>query len=174
MPGPRNITAMRSIRRRHHSAAALTLVTALLLSGVFSPYARPLLAEEPEAADTVDFNRDVRPILSDKCFKFHGPDAGARKAKLRLDLAEGARSVSNADRPQRSELLLRISHSDPDERMPPPDSKLALSADEIETLRRWVLQGAIYKRHWSFLPLRAVAVPRKESTWPKTNSMPSS
>ena len=97
----------------------------------------------------VDYNFDVKPILSDRCFHCHGPDAANRKAKLRLDTAEGAREVL-----QSGELLARIGSADPDEVMPPPESKLTLTAAEIATLKKWVAQGAEYKEHWSFLPVK--------------------
>src|SRR6476620_8621197 len=96
-------------------------------------------------ADTlppVSYDRDIRPILSDKCYGCHGPDAAARKAELRLDTHEGlSAKVVVAGKPDKSELVARITSSDDDERMPPPDSKLTLTADQKELLRRWVTEG---------------------------------
>ncbi len=107
----------------------------------------------------VDFNFDIKPILSDRCFVCHGPDEEAREAELRLDLAESAAGVLVPGEPDESELYRRITSDDPDEVMPPADSNLSLSADEVDVVRRWIEQGAEYEGHWSFLPLRDVEVP---------------
>ena len=114
----------------------------------------------------VDFNREVRPILSDKCFHCHGPDEGTRKGKLRLDTREGALRVRDGvaavvpGKAAESELLQRILSPHADEVMPPPESKLGrLSAGEVDTLRRWIEEGAEYRAHWAFERLTPVPVP---------------
>ncbi|MBL9134991.1 MAG: DUF1553 domain-containing protein [Verrucomicrobiales bacterium] len=115
----------------------------------------------------VDFNFHIRPLLSDRCFACHGPDDKARKADLDLHTREGALRGGKSKKPSinladvdASELLRRLTTTDPDDRMPPPESKLpALNAEEIEQLRRWIAGGAEYKEHWAFLPLRPTAVP---------------
>jgi len=122
------------------------------------------------AADdrAINFSRDVRPILSDKCFICHGPDEQSREAELRLDLREDAESVLSPGAADDSELLRRIESDDPDERMPPADSKLSLDANEIATLRNWITQGADYEQHWSFMPIEAPEPPQVQSDdWPR-------
>jgi hypothetical protein len=110
------------------------------------------------AQEAVEFNRDVRPILADACFRCHGPDSAARQADLRLDLEESAkasREGKTAIAPGKSadsELWRRISSADADEHMPPADSGKKLTPEQIDTLRRWIEQGAKWQRHWSFLP----------------------
>jgi hypothetical protein len=112
-----------------------------------------------------DFNRDIRPILSGKCFKCHGPDANHRKAKLRLDTAEGAFAKRKgepaivAGKPEQSVLIHRITAIDVEERMPPVDSRLKLSKVEIELLQDWVASGAKYQKHWSLEPVRKLTPP---------------
>lgn len=109
------------------------------------------------AVEQVQFNRDVRPILSDKCFFCHGPDPSHRKGDLRLDLREEAiksGSIVPGD-VAKSSVLERIFHSDPDELMPPPDSKRVLSEAQKETLKRWIEEGAEYQNHWAFIPPKA-------------------
>lgn len=115
-------------------------------------------------ADEIDFNRDVRPILSDKCFFCHGPDEENREADLRLDVREEAIEILEA-----GELVLRIHEEDPDSIMPPPSSNLSLSKDEKATLEEWIKQGAQYAGHWAFEKLPAtVDVPSaEESDWPR-------
>jgi hypothetical protein len=105
------------------------------------------------AQGKVSFNRDVLPILSDRCFLCHGPDAAAREADLRFDI-EGAASedVIAPGHPEKSELFHRITSDDPDVRMPPADSKLALTKSEIDILGRWIKEGAKWQQHWSFIP----------------------
>ena len=114
----------------------------------------------------VDFGREVRPILSDKCYNCHGPDEGSRKAKLRLDTLAGALHVENATasiipgRSAESELIFRITSDDPEEIMPPPDAKIGrLTPTEVAILKRWIDEGAPYQNHWSFEPLKPVAPP---------------
>ncbi len=117
------------------------------------------------AAEPVQFNRDVRPILSDHCFACHGFDAKKRQADLRLDQPDGpggalvptkeGRFPIKPGDPSASELWLRITSSDPEELMPPPKSHKTLSPAHRETLRRWIEQGAPYQRHWAFEPLPA-------------------
>ena len=119
------------------------------------------------ASERVDFTDDVRPILSDRCFHCHGPDDANRAAKLRLDTEEGALAVLVRGNPGDSELIHRISTKDADDLMPPPDSNRSLSQAEIETLTRWVEQGAPWKKHWSFIPLSDVPEPAvKNDSWP--------
>lgn len=110
-------------------------------------------------ADDIDFNRDVRPILSDKCFFCHGPDRKTQEADLRLDSREGA-----AEAIASGELISRILSDDPDVRMPPMGSKLSLSARDKQVLQDWVNLGAFYEKHWAFelLP-ESVAVPNPTS-----------
>jgi hypothetical protein len=107
----------------------------------------------------VDFGRDVLPILSDYCFQCHGPDAKARKADLRLDVKESALEVVVPGKPGESELVRRVTSADPQTVMPPPGLKRRPSPQQIDTLRRWVEQGAKWGRHWAFEPMMRPAVP---------------
>src|SRR5688572_20524475 len=126
-------------------------------------------------ADKVDFNRQIKPLLSDRCYKCHGPDETARKAKLRLDQKEGAFKKLDDDmfviKPgdlAKSEVFRRITTSDPDDLMPPPKSNLHLSRDEIEIIRRWIVQSAPWEKHWSFAPIKKVQMPKiRNKAWPK-------
>ncbi len=116
-------------------------------------------------AAPVDFRREVLPILSDACFRCHGPDEGTREAGLRLDQREGVFRTKNEltvvapGKPEASELVLRIASKDADEVMPPPDSPRSLKPAEIETLRRWVAEGAPWSGHWAFDPIATVQPP---------------
>ena len=115
--------------------------------------------------ESILFNRDVRPILSDKCFFCHGPDGAKREADLRLDEREAALSASafTPGKPEHSELLKRVKSHDPEVRMPPPASKLEpLSERDVTILEQWIQQGAIYEGHWSFLSLRPIVIPEKQ------------
>ena len=102
-----------------------------------------------------DFNRDIKPILSENCYFCHGPDAGKRKAGLRLDTFKGATAQNDGlttivpGKPEESELMARILSTDPDEIMPPPKAKLTLTKEQKELLSQWISSGAEYQRHWS-------------------------
>lgn len=106
------------------------------------------------AADQpLEFNRDIRPILSENCYYCHGPDDSAREADLRLDTEEGSKesAIVEGDS-ESSELVARILADDPDTLMPPPDSERALTKKQKQLIQRWIDQGAVYQRHWSFEP----------------------
>lgn len=107
----------------------------------------------------LEFNRDIRPILSDNCFQCHGPDAQAREADLRLDRREDALAVIVPGDPESSELMRRVAHPSPDERMPPSDFRKRLKPKQIRTLREWIESGAAYAGHWSFQPIPQRIVP---------------
>ena len=107
--------------------------------------------------ESIDFNRDIRPILSDKCFKCHGPDEAYREADLRLDTLEGVLAdlgdgyfPAVAGKPEDSEIVWRIEADDEEDLMPPPDSDMALSDMEKQRLRQWIAEGVEWKQHWSF------------------------
>jgi hypothetical protein len=128
------------------------------------------------AGDTIDFGRDIRPILADRCFKCHGPDAGQRQAGLRLDAAEhllaGGDSGESAlvpGKPQQSQLFRRITDEDPSERMPPQEEGARLSPAEINRIRDWIGQGAEVSSHWAFVaPRRAAMPPVNQPAWART------
>ncbi len=127
------------------------------------------------AAEALQYNRDIRPLLSDRCFKCHGPDKNSRKASLRLDLAQEAyaerkKSGKHAivpGKPEASLLVEKIFSSDADELMPPAESNLSLQPEEKERLRRWIAEGAQYQPHWAFIPLpRSIELPKvKNRRW---------
>ncbi len=156
------------------TAGILTLVVTLSLLFQFFPTKTVEIATIPEK---IDFNNHIRPILSDRCFKCHGPDANARKAKLRLDLEEGAFVALQDDPvnhvivkgdPMKSALFLRISSTDTAELMPPPSSNLILSPHEIKIIEKWIKQGAPYKKHWAFIPPVSPDLPEvKDKKWPR-------
>ncbi|MFO0938510.1 MAG: DUF1549 domain-containing protein, partial [Gemmataceae bacterium] len=117
-------------------------------------------------ASAVDFSRDVQPILLEYCAKCHGVDAKNRKAKLRLDTREGALAGGQSGepaivpgKPEKSEFYLRLTSHDADAVMPPPREKKTLSAVQIETIKRWITEGAKYESHWAFAPPRKSALP---------------
>ena len=122
-----------------------------------------------EAADRIDFNRDIRPILSENCLSCHGPDAVTREAGLRLDVSDQSMWKGESGKvaivpgsSDTSELVHRITSANPDELMPPPESGKKLTPKQIETLQRWIAEGAEYKGHWAFLsPVKAVPAPAK-------------
>jgi hypothetical protein len=127
-------------------------------------------AESP----VIDFQRQVRPILSDKCFLCHGPDKGTRMANLRLDTQEGALAKRNngapivPGKPGESLLIKRIYSEDSAFRMPPAFSHKTLTQDQKEILRRWIEQGATWKQHWAFIPPAKAALPVvSDSSWPR-------
>lgn len=120
-----------------------------------------MISSNAVADDAVDFQQDVRPILSDRCFACHGPDENHREADLRLDDREGAVETGAIvpGQSDESELIRRILSDDPDEVMPPPDFNKDLTEAQKELLRRWVDQGAKYEAHWSFVAPRRPDVP---------------
>ncbi len=119
------------------------------------------------AADVV-FNRDVRPILSEHCFQCHGPDRATREADLRLDVEESASNVIQPGDVDASELIRRIDSTDHSERMPPPDAKKQLTAQQREVLTEWVRQGGHFQGHWAFIPPQSIQPPRVEQDpWTK-------
>ncbi|NOX54628.1 MAG: hypothetical protein GXP27_09355, partial [Planctomycetes bacterium] len=114
----------------------------------------------------IEFSGDVRPILAKACFRCHGPDEESREGGFRLDRRDSA--VGEADsgerpivpgRPEKSEVVRRITAEDEAERMPPPESGLSLTAAQIEVIRRWIAVGAPYSEHWSFVPPRRPQLP---------------
>ncbi len=131
------------------------------------------LVAKPAQAD-VDFNREIRPILSENCFACHGPDKGKRKAKLRLDIRQGATADFGGHAavvpgiPERSELVRRIFSRDPDEVMPPPDGLKKLSENQKQLLQTWVREGAPWADHWSFVLPKRVPLPKTTNRqWPR-------
>lgn len=135
---------------------------AVLLLCIFP--ALNLRAADPEIS--VSFNRDVRPVLSDLCFQCHGPDSQQRQAGLRLDdpaiavaeLESGSRAVVAGDLAA-SELLRRITATDPDLVMPPPETGKQVSPEQLEVLQRWIASGAEYEPHWAFVVPQKAEVP---------------
>lgn len=139
------------------------------------------LKREPVAAataqripDVVDFNFHIRPILSDRCFKCHGPDANQRKANLRLDTEAGlyqalkdnpdAHVIVNGD-PAKSELYQRLISEDTSVMMPPPSSNLVVSDYERDLIEKWIDQGAKYQRHWAFITPDSKGIPEIDDEW---------
>jgi hypothetical protein len=130
-------------------------------------------ANSVSGEDQIQFGRDIRPILSDRCFPCHGPDESHREADLRFDIEDRAKDdlggywaivPGEADE---SELVKRISTDDEDLRMPPADVGQPLATEDIDLLRRWIEEGAVWSRHWAYEPPRRRAVPPvKDETWP--------
>ncbi|MFK7819310.1 MAG: DUF1549 domain-containing protein, partial [Planctomycetaceae bacterium] len=161
-PGP--ITRYHDIR----SLFAQTSLTGLPMPSRFLALIVLVFAQQPSLAasdQNPTFNRDVRPILSKKCFACHGFDAKNREADLRLDQAKNAFADRDGQRAivpgnlADSEAWRRITSSDPDEVMPPPDSHEPLSASEKDIIRRWIQAGAKYEAHWSFITPGKPSVP---------------
>ena len=125
---------------------------------------------------SIDFDRDIRPILAEHCVRCHGPDARTRKADLRLDRRSsvyadrGGYRVVNEQHPEQSELLVRITTDDPELRMPPTDTaaKDRLTQTQVDRVARWLKQGARWAQHWSFVPPKRPRVPQvHDVTWPR-------
>jgi hypothetical protein len=128
--------------------------------------------QKTPAKSSVDFNREVRPILSDNCFACHGPDENQRKAKLRLDTKDGAFAkpgVITAGDASKSRLYQRISTRDENRLMPPAASGHKLSEKQIETIKRWIEEGAQWNEHWAFIPPKRPEIPKvANSAWART------
>lgn len=124
-----------------------------------------LLGVTARAASTIDYNRDIKPILSEACFSCHGFDEHGRKAKLRLDVAESAYRTREGIIPIKpgdlaaSEVWARITSPHEDEVMPPPEKHLTLTAAQKQKIKTWIEEGAVYSEHWSFVPPVKAAVP---------------
>src|SRR6476646_6408270 len=138
------------------------------------PRAQGLSPAPPKSKATkLSFNQTVQPILSENCYACHGPDPGARKAKLRLDRAEFAYAPHDKSgpaiipgQPSKSPLVRKIEAKNPKDRMPPPEAHKTLKPEQIALLREWVRQGAVYEEHWSFLMSKPQPVPEvKEKEW---------
>ena len=127
-----------------------------------------LAAGMTRGAEPIEFNRDIRPILSENCFACHGPDSAARKADLRLDKREVALdmgAIAPGD-PDASELVARLDSGDPDEQMPPKSANKKLSAEQKDLLKRWIAAGAEYQPHWSLIAPKRPPVPEvKDAGW---------
>lgn len=148
------------------------LLHSILLTLAATPaFAR---AAENSATRPIDYNRDVRPILSENCFLCHGFDEKTREADLRLDVAESALADRDGvpalvpGKPDESELWRRVSSTDEAEMMPPPDSHRVLKPEQKEVLKRWIEEGAAYAKHWSFIPPVKADLPEvSDANWPR-------
>jgi len=138
--------------RAHRLISWLLGAIAIAMSDVSSAQSR-----------TIDFNRDIRPILSDNCFFCHGPDK--QRKGLRLDVADVPveKKAIVSGKPEESELVRRITSQDPEERMPLAESNRSLSQEQIATLTKWIAEGAPYEAHWAFQPVRMPELPAAQS-----------
>jgi mono/diheme cytochrome c family protein len=156
----------------HHLCAAF-IGAAVLLTRSGVGFAAPDPA--PAGGTTIDFTRQIRPILSENCFACHGNDEKKRKAGLRLDLkSEAFKKLKSGDYAlvpgdlTRSEAARRISTTDPDDQMPPPKSGKHLTSEQIELIRQWILQGAVYRDHWAYTkPVRPDLPEVHLKNWPR-------
>lgn len=149
-------------RKKHRIIKTLILICAALAAIAHS-------ADRAVAADdktTVSFNRDIRPIFSDTCFRCHGPDKNARKAGLRLDIRDEATKKTKSGvipivpgKPEESEIVRRVFSNDEYEMMPPKAAHKALTEKQKETIKRWVAEGAKYEGHWAYQPIVRPAAP---------------
>lgn len=148
------------------------LLVALALSFAASPQLAAAANSEASAADPLDFNRDIRPILSENCFYCHGQDGQKREADLRLDdraAAVEAGAIVPGD-PGASTMLERIHSTDPDVLMPPPNSNRRLSDAQKKLLDRWIQEGAVYAPHWAFTPPVRPSPPAvRQADWPRND-----
>ena len=129
--------------------------------------------------EKISYNFHIRPIFSDKCFACHGPDANKREAGLRLDIAEAAYQALEENpsahalvpnKPNASEVFLRISSTDEEQMMPPPESELKLTNREIKLIEKWIKQGAKYEPHWAFAAPEEQEIPPIENEeWVKND-----
>ena len=141
----------------------------------FAVLCTALLCSLSSTSFAVSFNEHIRPILADRCFSCHGPDSAARKADLRLDLEKTAKAALSESvtpivpgKPEASAVIHRLTSSDPDEVMPPPKSKLSISPAEIELIRKWISEGAVWERHWAFIsPRRSPPTTLRDHPWPR-------
>ncbi len=123
------------------------------------------LSAASSAAERVDFNRDIRPILSENCFQCHGQDPARREAKLRLDERESATRDRDGfaaivpGKPAESDVIRRILSKDADEVMPPPDTHKRITPEQAALLQRWITEGADYAKHWAFIPPKRPPLP---------------
>ncbi len=146
------------------------MLRCLALVAILLPAA---LIAAPEASDTVEYNRDIRPILADKCWACHGPDEDNREGDLRLDTRAGALAANDDDersivpgKPDESLLIARIVTERKRRKMPPPKTNKTISAHELDLLRRWIAQGAEWQDHWSRVSPQRPAVPSvKNAAW---------
>ena len=131
------------------------------------------LSQPAPPALRVEFNRDVRPILSDKCFACHGPDAKAKGIPLRLDVEaeakaeRGGRFAIRAGKPDESEVIRRVRATQPARRMPPAITGHTVTDAEVAILRRWISEGAAWQAHWSFIAPKPQTLPIAKSRWPR-------
>lgn len=149
------------------------IIATFLITGSCHLSGRPVTAAEP-ASDVVQFNRDVRPILSDHCFQCHGPDQKNRKGDLRFDQEDtlttgpAGEALVVAEKPDESEFYRRLISEEPEVQMPPPSHGRPLSQDQIGTLRKWIEQGAKWQKHWSLIPPVRPEVPQVQNAgWPR-------
>ena len=162
---------MRSMPLRDLLIGPVLIVAA---GGAFAWQSGVVSADE-KSAPQINYDRQIRPILSNNCSRCHGPDAEERQSGLRLDLrdealkpAESGKRAIVPGKPEASRLVERIFSGDPGEIMPPPDSNKKLSDAQKELLRDWIAQGAKYEEHWSFVVPKRPEVPRvKNAAWPK-------
>jgi hypothetical protein len=127
-----------------------------------------LLAGAEPLPERVEFNRDVRPILSDNCFQCHGPDRNQRKADLRLDTEAGLASAITVGKADQSELIQRVTSVDAKEHMPPAKTGKKLTTRDITLLKRWIDQGAKWQPHWAFVPAKRPPLPDvADRRWPR-------
>ncbi|MBX2850716.1 MAG: PSD1 and planctomycete cytochrome C domain-containing protein [Phycisphaeraceae bacterium] len=165
------------LRETKTRIAVFCILLSPMLAGCGKADARRDTADiQPVKNETkLSYNRDIRPILSDKCFACHGPDAEAREAELRLDVAEdgedffGAYLAIEPGDPKASELIDRIDHNNAKFVMPPPDfGGVTLNDKEKSLLRHWIEQGAQYEAHWAFAPITKPSPPPVVDTrWPR-------
>ncbi len=153
----------------------ITLVLLALTSSAIAAVDEP--ADEGAIPETIGFNRDVRPILSENCFACHGPDKNKRKGDLRLDNKEGGAFVNHdgavplvAGNPQASDLYRRVISSEPDVVMPPAKSGKKLTPRQIQVLTKWIAQGAAWQPLWSFIPPQSPPLPAVvNARWPRNS-----
>ncbi|HWE96814.1 MAG TPA: DUF1553 domain-containing protein [Tepidisphaeraceae bacterium] len=150
----------------------MTMTSVRFATLIVAAFGALAAAASAHAGGDIQFNRDVRPILADTCFRCHGFDKNSRKAKLRLDLREDATSPRKAGtpiiagHPEQSEAYRRLTSADPDQMMPPPASKLTLTAAQKEVIRQWIAAGAEYEPHWSLIPVKEPKSPSvKRQGW---------
>ncbi len=154
----------------HTSYAKRLFLRSLLTCLASIPFLSPIHGQDNAE---VSFAIDVRPILSDKCFKCHGPDAGQRATDLRLDEEKSVHLLAvQPGNPDDSELIRRIETDDADLVMPPPETKTTLTQTEREILRKWIAAGAKFSKHWSFESLKPIELPRLSgsSPWAKSSN----